>query len=176
LNKHIVLILVLLSLGLALASAQKLPIGSSSVKIDGLISDKEYALTVPLDKMTVYVTRTADALFLGLIAPTRGWVALGFGSDRMDGARLFIGTVTDGTATVSQQLGSGHGHREVSDNLPIDYAIVESSGSTTLELALKTADVIAGGQTELQVLTAFGSTDKITAYHSGRDHISFQLQ
>lgn len=175
-NKHIVLILALLSLGLASACAQKLPIGSSSVKIDGLISDKEYALTVPLDKMTVYVTRTAEALFLGLTAQTRGWVALGFGSERMDGARLFIGTVTDGTASVSQQLGSGHGHRETSDNLPIDYAIVESSGRTTLELALRTSDVIAGGQTELQVLIAFGSTDKITAHHSARDHISFQLQ
>jgi hypothetical protein len=103
-------------------------------------------------------------------------VALGFGSERMDGARLFIGTVIDGTASLSQQLGKGHGHREISDNLTIDYAIVEDSGRTTLEIALNTADAIAVGQTELQVLAAFGSSDQITAYHSAREHITFQLQ
>jgi hypothetical protein len=176
LNKHLLLILVLLSLGLTLASAQTLSLTPSSVNIDGLISDKEYALTVPLEKMTVYVRRTADTLFLGLSAQTKGWVALGFGSERMDGARLFIGTVIDGTASLSQQLGKGHGHREISDNLTIDYAIVEDSGRTTLEIALKTADAIAVGQTELQVLAAFGSSDQITAYHSAREPITFQLQ
>ena len=101
------------------------------MKVDGLISDKEYAFTVPLEKMTVVVTRSTDTLFLGLRAQTKGWVALGFGSDRMDGAHLFIATVTDGTASLSQQLGSGHSHKEVSDNLAIDYAIVEGSGRTT---------------------------------------------
>jgi hypothetical protein len=176
LNKHLVLILVLLSLGLTLASAQKLPISPSSVKVDGLISDKEYALTVPLEKMTVVVTRTVDTLHLGLSAQTKGWVALGFGSDRMDGARLFIGNVTDGTASLSQQLGSGHSHKEISDNLAIDYAIVEGSGRTTLEIALKTSDVISVGQTELTILASFGSTDKITAYHSSRERFTFQLK
>jgi hypothetical protein len=176
LNKHLVLILALLSLGLTLASAQKLPITPSSVKVDGLISEKEYALTVPLEKMTVVITRTADTLFIGLSAQTKGWVALGSGSERMDGAHLFIATVTDGTASLSQQLGSGHSHKEVSDNLAIDYAIVEGSDRTTLEIALKTSDVISVGQTELTILASFGGTDKITAYHSARDHITFQLQ
>ena len=175
-NKHLVLILVLLSLGLTLASAQKLPITPSSVKVDGLISEKEYALTVLLDKMTLLVTRTADTLHLGLSAQTKGWVALGFGSDRMDGARFFIGTVSDGTVSLSQQFGSGHSHKEVSDNLAIDYAIVEGSGRTTLEIALKTSDVISVGQTELTILASFGSTDKITAYHSSRERFTFQLK
>jgi len=175
LNKHIVLILVLLSLGLALASAQKLPIGSSSVKIDGLISDKEYALTVPLDKMNVYITRTADTLFLAISASTKGWVALGFGSDRMDGARIFIGAVTDGTASVSEQLGRGHGHNQIGDPLTVSYGMVEDAERTTLELAFKAGDVITAGQSELQVLAAFGSTDKITRYHASRDRLTFQL-
>lgn len=146
------------------------------MKVDGLISDKEYAFTVPLEKMTVVVTRSTDTLFLGLRAQTKGWVALGFGSDRMDGAHLFIATVTDGTASLSQQLGSGHSHKEVSDNLAIDYAIVEGSGRTTLEIALKTSDVISVGQTELTILASFGSTDKITAYHSSRERFTFQLK
>jgi hypothetical protein len=175
LNKHLVLILVLLSVGLTLASAQKLPITPSSVKVDGLISEKEYAFTVPLEKMTVVVTRTADTLFVGLSAQTKGWVALGFGSERMDGAHLFIGTVTDGTASISQQLGSGHSHKEISENLKIDYAVVEDSGSTTLEIALKTSDVIAVGQKEIAILASFGGTDKINAYHSARGSITFQL-
>lgn len=175
-NKHLVLILILLSLGLTLASAQKLPITPSSVNVDGLISEKEYALTVPLEKMTVVITRTADTLFIGLSAQTKGWVALGFGSERMDGAHLFIATVSDGTASLSQQLGSGHSHKEISENLAIDYAIVEDSGRTTLEMALKTSDVIAIGQKEIAILVSFGGTDKITAHHSARDHITFQLQ
>lgn len=174
-NKHLVLILVLLTLGLSLASAQKLPLSPSSVKVDGLISEKEYALTIPLEKMTVVVTRTADTLYLGLSAQTKGWVALGFGSDRMDGAHLFIGTVTDGTASLSQQLGSGHSHKEISDNLAIDYAIVEDSGRITLEISLKSNDVIAVGQKEISILASFGSTDKITVYHSSRESITFQL-
>lgn len=174
-NKHIVFILVLLSLGLALASAQKLPIGSSSVKVDGLISDKEYALTVPLNKMTLYITRTADTMFLALSAPTKGWVALGFGSDRMDGASIFIGAVTDGTASLSEQGGRGHGHNQVGDPMTVSYGMVEDAERTTLELALAAGDVISAGQSELKVLAAFGSTDEITRYHASRDRLTFQL-
>jgi hypothetical protein len=94
----------------------------------------------------------------------------------MDGAHLFIATVSGGTASLSQQLGSGHSHKEISENLAIDYAIVEDSGRTTLEIALKTSDVIAIGQKEIAILVSFGGADKITAYHSARDHITFQLQ
>lgn len=174
-NKRLLLIGVLLALGLTLACAQELPIGPSAVKVDGLISDKEYSLTVPLNNMTLYLTRTADTLYLALSAPTKGWVALGFGSSRMDGARIFIGSVTDGTVSLSEQLGRGHGHNQVGDPLTASYGMVEDAERTTLELALDAGDVISAGQSELMVLAAFGGTDEITRYHASRDRLTFQL-
>jgi hypothetical protein len=174
-NKRLVLIGFLLALGLTLACAQKLPLSSSSVKVDGLISDNEYSLAVPLDKVEVYLTRTADTLFLGLSAPTKGWVAVGLGSDRMDGARLFIGAVTDGTASLSEQLGTGHSHSGSKDHVVVSYAMVEGTDRAVLELSLRAGEVIPVGQNELQLLAAFGGTDEISGYHTFRGRLAVQL-
>jgi hypothetical protein len=160
----------------AVGFAQQLPVTTSTVKLDGLIAGNEYSLATPLGKMTVYATRTADMLYLGISAPTTGWVALGFGSDKMDGALLFLGTVANGKAALSQQRGSGHTHKAMADTLTVDYAVSEDKGATTLEMAFKAADVVAAGQSELTILAAYGATDTITAYHTARDRVTLKLQ
>jgi hypothetical protein len=175
-NKRLYVAVLVLVAVAAAGFAQQLSVSQSGVKIDGTVTDKEYALTLPLGRMTVYLNRTADTLDMAITAPTTGWVALGFGSDRMDGASLFLGTVQDGKAALSQQRGVGHGHREVSAPLAVDYAMTEDKGSTTLEMAFKAADAISAGQRQLMVLAAYGSSDTITAYHTARDRVTVSLQ
>ena len=166
-NKRLYVAVLVLVTVAAAGFAQQLSVSRSGVKIDGTVTDKEYALTIPLGRMTVHLNRTADTLDMAITAPTTGWVALGFGSDRMDGASLFLGTVQDGV---------GHGHREVSAPLAVDYAMTEDKGSTTLEMAFKAADAISAGQRQLMVLAAYGSSDTITAYHTARDRVTVSLQ
>ena len=174
-RKGIFVILALLSFGLTTASAQELPVGPPSVKVDGLISDEEYALSIPLDNITVHAARTADTLYFGISAQTRGWVALGFGSERMDGASLFIGTVTRGAASLSSQLGRAHSHNEIGANPVTDFAMSEEADRTTMELAFKAADLITAGQTDLTILAAFGPNDRLNSYHVSRGRLTIQL-
>lgn len=175
-SKRLSLAVVVLVAGAVIGFAQQLPVSSSPVKLDGVVADNEYALTLPLGKMTVYLSRTADTVSMAVSAPTTGWVALGFGAEKMDDASLFLGTVTDGKTALSQQRGSGHGHRELADPLKVDYAMSEAGGSTTLEMAFRAADVVAAGQSELKILAAYGATDSITAYHTARDRVTVKLQ
>lgn len=175
-TKRVLLVFIVLAAGAASGFAQQLPVSPSAAKLDGLVADKEYALTLPLGKMTVYLTRTADVMNMAINAPTTGWVALGFGSDRMDGARLFLGTVADGKAALSQQRGSGHSHKDLQGPLKLDYSMSEAAGSTTLEIAFKAADVIPAGQGTLTILAAYGATDTVTAYHTARDRVTVTLR
>jgi hypothetical protein len=175
-SKRAFLVVLVLVVGAAIGFAQQLPISPSSVKLDGVIADKEHILTLPLGKMTVYLTRTADTVSMAISAPTTGWVALGFGSEKMDGARLFLGTVVDGNAALSQQRGSSHSHKPLADTLEVSFAMSEAKGSTTLEMAFRASDVIAAGQGELTILAAYGATDTITAYHKARDRVTVTLQ
>jgi hypothetical protein len=175
-NKRLVFAFLVLIAGAATGFAQQLPVSAATVKLDGVVADKEYALTVPLGQMTVSLNRTADMVSMAISAPTTGWVALGFGSEKMDGARLFLGTVTRGNAAVSQELGKGHSHNPVSGPLKLDYAMSEAGGSTTLEMSFKAADVIPAGQAAVTFLAAYGASDTITAYHVARNRVTVQLQ
>jgi hypothetical protein len=175
-NKRLSVMFLVLVVVTAIGSAQQLPLTASSVTLDGAIGDKEYTLTLPLGTMTVYLNRTADTLNMAVSAPTTGWVALGFGSEKMDGARLFLGTVKDGKASLSQERGARHSHKPLTDTLTMSFAMSEGKSSATLELAFKASDVIKPGQGALAILAAYGATDTITAYHTARDRVTIKLQ
>jgi hypothetical protein len=172
-----VFVMVLILTAVAVAGfAQKLSVGSSPASIDGVISANEYSLRLPLGKMTVYLNRTADTLDMAIAAPTTGWVAVGYGSDRMDGARMFLGAVRDGKAALSEQLGAGHGHNDLANPPEVSYAAKEDGESTVLEIAFKASDVISTNQRELMILAAYGASDNIWSYHSGRDRATIELK
>jgi hypothetical protein len=164
-----------LLLSATLASAQQLAATGSSPKLDGVVSEKEYSYTTMVGKLTLSASRTADTVFLAVSAPTTGWVSVGFGSEKMDGAKLFLGYVAGGKPSFSQQLGAGHGHGAPASELQVRDALGEAGGATTLETAFKASQVIAEGQKELWVLFAYGPDDTFSSYHVARASIKIQL-
>jgi hypothetical protein len=173
-KKNIIMVLLLAAAAVAVF-AQKLPASSPAATLDGTIVTNEYALVVPLDTATLYASRTADKLFLALEAQSTGWVAIGVGSAKMDNAWIYIGFVTGDQVTFAVQQGSGHGHKEAGDAPKVEYKLAEREGSTTMELAFRSADLIAGGQTELACIVAYGKADNLSSYHAFRRAVQIQL-
>jgi hypothetical protein len=168
-------ILAALALTATMAPAQQLAVTDAAPKLDGAVSAKEYSLQVPVGKITLSAARTTDTVFLAVSAPTAGWVSVGFGSERMDKARLFLGYLSGGKPSFSQQLGAGHAHGSLSPELAVREALGEAGGLTTLEIALKASDLIPNGQKELLVLVAYGANDSFSGYHVARGSVRIQL-
>jgi hypothetical protein len=158
----------------ALASAQTLSLTGSAPTLDGVVAANEYSLQVPVGKITLSASRTADTMYLAVSAPTAGWVSVGFGSQLMDGADLFLGCVAGGKPSFTQQLGSAHTHNALPKPLEVRDALREAGGVTTLETAFKSGDLI-DGKKELWVLVAYGPNDSFASYHLARGSVKLKL-
>jgi hypothetical protein len=98
----------------------------------------------------------------------------------MDGATIFMGFVgEDGKVQFKPQAGSGHKHSDVSDKAVADsvisYAIKESKGKTTLEVAVKAETYIQDGQKSLDLIFAIGPAKSFSPYHIFRGSQSVAL-
>jgi len=159
----------------ALASAQQLAVTGTAPNLDGAVAAKEYSLQLPVGKITLSAARTAESVFLAVSAPTTGWVSVGFGSERMDQAKLFLGYMAGGKPSFSQQLGAGHAHSSQSPELAVREVLGEAGGVTTLEIAFQAGDLIPKGQKELVILVAYGADDSFSGYHVARGSVRIQL-
>jgi hypothetical protein len=142
---------------------------------DGVIGAKEYSVSTDFPKMKLALSWVADTLFIGVSAETTGWVAVGLGSPKMDNSIIYIGYATGDKAQLKVQKGVAHGHGDVDSNSPIAYALKETGGRTTLELAVKAASFIAKSQKQLDVIVAFGSSDSFSSMHQARYPVTVQL-
>jgi len=152
-----------------------LALTKAPAKVDGVIADKEYSLVTEAAGMKLGLTWNAETLFMGLSAPTTGWVAVGLGSAKMDGAIMYIGYVKGNETDLKVQRGSGHRHADVETNAPAQYVMKEADGQTVLELALKPTGLIAKGQKTLDLVIAMGGADSFASFHKARAGISVGL-
>jgi hypothetical protein len=143
--------------------------------VDGVIGAKEYALTMDASGMQLGLSLSPDTLFVALSGPTTGWVAVGLGSTRMDGAVMYIGFVASGKEQLKVQQGAGHRHGDTDANAPVQYSLAESKGRTVLELALKASSFIAEGQKTLDFVVAIGGADSFLSMHKARAGLSINL-
>jgi hypothetical protein len=165
-----------LSLG-AQANPLVLPVGSEKPTVDGAVGASEYPVAAEVGKMTLRLSRDAETVFAAFSAETTGWVAVGFGSPRMDAALMFIGFVSaDGKTQLKIQKGRGHTHADVESDSLTSFAMKEAGGVTTLELALKASSVIGKGATELPVIFAMGGADSFASLHRARASQQVKLQ
>jgi hypothetical protein len=170
-QRPIPLLCVILLAVTSAAGAQGIPllgITAAPVKVDGVFGDKEYSLVSNAAGMKLGLTRTADTLYVGLSAPTAGWVAVGLGSAKMDGAVMYIGFVTGDTTELKIQKGTGHRHADTDAGTPSQYAMKETGGQTVLEFAMKASTVIVKGQKTLDLVVAMGSADSFASMHKAR--------
>jgi hypothetical protein len=152
---------------------------SAAPVVDGIVAPGEYAFTKDFGPLAFSVSRTADTLFLAIVGKTTGWVAVGMGSQRMDGATIFIGFVDkDGKVQLKPQAGQGHSHSDTTPAVAETVtasAMKESGGVTTLEIALKSAAYVAKGQDSLSVILAVGPDDSFSPRHTFRTPFSVAL-
>ena len=142
-------VLLLAGLGaLALCRAQKLPVipydstMQDRVVVNGTIENEEaqeYPATYTDKTSGITVNWGFDdsLIYVGLQTKGRGWMAIGFGSPRMNEANMVIGYYTDDSTEVTNQIGSDHSHLPA---LLSDSAIREAeidfddeTGITTME-------------------------------------------
>jgi len=161
------------------AQTKTVAITTNQTTVDGVVNAAEYSFSQDFGQMTVYVNRTADALYLAVVGTTKGWVAIGLGSLRMDGSTIFMGYVdSKGKVSFKPQEGQGHTHLDAGQTVEstvISSAMKEDGGKTTLEVALKPASYIKAGQTELDLIYAQGSDDSFTPRHMFRGSLALKL-
>lgn len=161
----------------AQTTALSLPVSKESPTVDGVAWAAEYAATAEVGKMKLQLSRTADTVSAAFSGETTGWVAVGFGSTRMDSALMFIGFVgSDGKAQLKVQQGRGRSHSDVESDALISFAMKETAGVTTLELALKASSVIGKGAADLPTIFAMGRADSFASPHTARGSQVVKLQ
>lgn len=165
----------------AFAGAQTNPVLSvsdASVTVDGVSAASEYTATAEFDKTQLFFARDKNNVYVSIIGETTGWVAVGFGSMKMDGALLFIGFVSaDGKAQGKLQKGTAtHSHDDFASDALVQFAMKEADGMTTLELVLKASSVIAKGARELPVIWAVGTSDSFSSLHKARGSLTVTLK
>jgi len=155
------------------AFSQTLPAGAQAPKADGMMVTGEYPIVKEGSNMSLGVALSSDGktLYLALEAQTAGWVAIGVGSLKMNGAFMVLAFDADGKATVSEQTGKGHSHSPNDNSILVSSAVKEIDGSTTLEIALPAAG-FAGGSS-IQFITAYGKADNLKSFH--RAHMSVEV-
>ena len=163
----------------AFGQSRALATTTNKTVVDGVVNPAEYSFSQDFGQLSLYANRTAGALYLGLVGNTSGWVSVGLGSLKMDGATIFIGFVgADGKVQFKPQAGAGHSHKDVSGDVAatiISYAMKEAGGKTTLEIALKPAAYIKAAQSELQVIYAQGTEKSFIPRHMLRGALSIPL-
>lgn len=167
--------------GTAAFAQDRLVESSKKPLVNGVVHSGEYAYMRDFDQqLTLYASRSGDTLYLGVVGKTSGWVAVGLGSPRMDGAAIFMGFVgTDGKVSFKPLLGKGHRHGDAPADISstvVSYAMKQTSGATTLEVAVKADAFIKKGQSSLDVIYAMGDQRSFTPYHVYRGTTSLALE
>ena len=144
-------------------------------KVDGTIAAKEYAVTTGDATLQTSLSWIGDTLYVAIVGQTTGWVAVGLGSTRMNSAVMYIGYVTGNKTQMKVQVGAGHQHSDTATNAPLQFTMSEAGGKTVLELALKAADFIAGGQKKLDMIIAVGGADSFVSMHKAKASFSVTL-
>jgi len=142
--------------------------------LDGKIAEGEYSAVRTKDGFTLAASLSADGatLSVAVSGATQGWIAIGIGTLKMNGSFMIMGYVADGKPFVSYELGKGYSHSPT----PAPGAsatVVESGGTTTLEVALPAADFVKNGV--LQTIVASGAKDDFRSKHSTRTALELKL-
>ncbi|HPE88722.1 MAG TPA: DOMON domain-containing protein [Spirochaetia bacterium] len=171
--KRIVVVIVSLIAAASVASAQELARSSTAPTVDGVAAAGEYLTWLERSDIRVGLSLSADGstLYAAVDAPTAGWVAVGLGSLRMDGAYFVLAYVDAGGAFVSEETGYGRSHRPNADKRLKAQAVREANGRTTLEFAVPAVGLADG--TSLESLFAYGRKDDRVSKHVR--YVTFEL-
>ncbi len=159
------LFVLLLALATLPAFAQATLKPSATVpKVDGVISDKEYVWTEASKDITLGLVLSQDGgtLYAALSAPTRGWVAVGLGSLRMNNSYMVMG-FDNGGSTISEQFGIRRNHAEANQKILKSSVAKVNGDATVLEFSVPAASFTKDGK--LDLILAYGQQANFTSMH-----------
>jgi hypothetical protein len=178
-SSRVFMIVVFMTLVASAGFAQQLAVSTAKPVVDGVVAEGEYTYVKAFGPVVLSASRTADTLFVAVTGDTSGWVALGLGSLKMNGATIFMGFVDDkGAVQFKPQAAAGHRHSDAEKAVAgsvVSYAMKTAGGKTTLELALKAAPYVTGGQSTLDAIFAIGQAKSFLPLHSFRGSTSITL-
>lgn len=157
--------------------------------IDGTIEEGEYPHTTTHSAtgMTVYWYNDENEIYIGMVSPGTGWVAIGFDPGfAMNKANFVFGYVSGGETRVSDQYGTSSFTHSPDDSLGgtddiTEYAGSEASGKTTIELRmpLDSGDPwdkpLKPGNTYTVRVAYQSSADDFNSKHTKRGSITISL-
>lgn len=146
--------------------------------VDGSVASGEYAHSRTLmgGKLVLSWQAAADGgLYLAVSARTNGWVAVGLGSQKMDGSVIYIGSVKDdGTPAFSEDAGKGHGHSPAAARSADQSAVGAAGGWTTVEVHVPAGSLPFSGASAPFIVAYAGSKDLAT-WHGLFNHANGTL-
>jgi hypothetical protein len=163
-KKSLIVCFLLFSL-ISIGFSQVLPAGSAAPVADGILNPSEYTQLDTYQNMRLgrAVSTDGKTLYFALEAPASGWVSIGLGSNRMDGAYMILGYDDGKNTVVREETGKGHRHQPNAVNKLLTSAVKETSGKTVLEFSLPSSEY--AGITSLKMLLAYGKQDNFTSMH-----------
>ncbi len=163
-KKIIVFALILLA-GSAASAQQTLKKANTATAVDGVISAGEYTLQESNGGMVLGLALSADGttLSVGFRAATKGWVAVGLGAKRMNGASMFMGYDAGGKSEFSEQTGGGHNHEPAAKALAKKSAVKNAGNETTIEFTVPAAPFTKSGK--IDMILAFGRNTNLGSMH-----------
>lgn len=174
-KKLLVLALVCLSFSAFSVGAQSIAPSLLSPVADGIVESAEYSQSATYTGMKLSSSLSADkkTLFFALEAPTTGWVSVGLGSLKMNGAFMVLGSYENGTQLISEETGRGHSKTKNAVQKLTSGTVRELNGITVLEFAVPAAEYVGG--TTLKVIMAYGKKDNLNSFHSKFDAVEFSI-
>lgn len=153
--------------------------------IDGTIDagDYRHTLTDPTTGIEVVWQNDPTYLYVGLVSPGTGWVAIGFAPEgKMKGANIVIAAVTAGRLTIQDHFGiAPTAHREDAVSEIIQAAGSEGDGRTVIEfvIPLESDDPedksLKPGEPVKVILAYHALSDAFTAHHTARTTTTISL-
>jgi len=161
------------------------PADSSTVTVDGTIASGEYrhSLEDPMTGIWIYWQNDSQKLYVGLVSPGTGWVAVGFDPETgMQGANIIIAAVVGTRLVIEDQFGTSPiSHSPDGSQDVLVSAGKESGGKTTVEFAIPLdsgdpADTaLSPGTTHKVLLSYQNSDDSFNVRHTKRTVTSLTL-
>lgn len=200
-NKNIgltvVLLIVALSLGVAQQKESKTPqvvpydgALAEWVSVDGFVDDDEQefsgTLTDPATGITVNWAYEDSLLYVALSARGTGWLAVGFGSPKMEKSNILIGYYTDDSTNLENHIGSGWSHKPANIDLIDDWEVDYDDETNTMVIeftyplqwtGLKGTAIseLIPGQTYHLILARNPKSSSLTAKHAQKASYTFTL-
>lgn len=152
----------------ALSFAEGFSVSPGTLKpvADGKIGDGEYSSQVKVGQATIYSALDQDGiLYFAVKSPSKGWLGLGLGSKRMNGAAIFMGYVKDGTPNFAVMMGQGHKVAPAANIKAVADAVALSADGTVIEFSVPIKYYLKSGANSIPMIVASSNSADFTSFH-----------